>query len=89
MAYSPVEQGRILRHPEVSKVAARQQASPAQVVLAWVLRQDGVIAIPKSADPAHVRDNRAALELTLTKENPAALDRAFPPPAQPQPLEML
>jgi diketogulonate reductase-like aldo/keto reductase len=89
MAYSPIEQGRILRHPEVSRVAARHQASPAQVVLAWVLRQDGVIAIPKSGDPAHVRDNRAALDLTLTKEDLAALDRAFPPPAEPQPLEML
>jgi diketogulonate reductase-like aldo/keto reductase len=54
-----------------------------------VLRQDGIIAIPKAGTPAHVRENRAALDLRLTEHDLAALDRAFPPPTGPQPLEML
>ncbi len=89
MAYSPIEQGRMLRHPELRRVAERHGATPAQVGLAWLLRQDGVIAIPKASDPAHVRDNRAAADLRLDEQDLADLDRAFPPPRGPRPLEML
>lgn len=89
MAYSPVEQGRLLRHPELLKIATRYDATPAQVALAWVLRQDDVCAIPKAGTPAHVRENRAALELQLTPADLAELDRAFPPPTEKKPLEML
>ena len=89
MAYSPIEQGRMLRHPELRRVADRHGATPAQVGLAWLLRQDGVIAIPKASDPAHVRDNRAATDLRLDEQDLADLDRAFPPPRGPRPLEML
>jgi diketogulonate reductase-like aldo/keto reductase len=89
MAYSPIEQGRMLRHPALATVAARHGATPAQVGLAWVLRQDGVIAIPKAGRPDHVRENRAALDLRLTPEDLAVLDKAFPPPNGPRPLEVL
>jgi diketogulonate reductase-like aldo/keto reductase len=89
MAYSPIEQGRLLEHPALREVARRRGATPAQVALAWVLRRDGVIAIPKAASASHVDENRAALELRLDEEELAALDRAFPPPAEKQPLEML
>jgi diketogulonate reductase-like aldo/keto reductase len=89
MAYSPVEQGRLLGHSGVQRVAARHGATPAQVALAWVLRQDGVTAIPKAGTPAHVRENRAALDVRLTSEDLADLDRAFPPPTRKRPLEML
>ncbi len=89
MAYSPIEQGRMLRHPELRRVAERHGATPAQVGLAWLLRQDGVVAIPKASDPAHVRDNRAAADLRLDEQDLADLDRAFPPPRGPRPLEML
>jgi diketogulonate reductase-like aldo/keto reductase len=89
MAYSPIEQGRLLGHRELQGVAARHSATPAQVALAWVLRQDGVNAIPRAGTPAHVRENRAALDLRLTEQDLAALDRAFPPPTGPRPLEML
>ncbi|MBK3775774.1 aldo/keto reductase [Azospirillum brasilense] len=89
MAYSPIEQGRMLRHPELRRVADRHGATPAQVGLAWLLRQDGVIAIPKASDPAHVRDNRAATDLRLDEQDLADLDRSFPPPRGPRPLEML
>jgi diketogulonate reductase-like aldo/keto reductase len=89
MAYSPVEQGRLLAKRALKEVARRRGATPAQVALAWVLRQDGVIAIPKAAQAAHVRENRAALDLALAPDDLAALDAAFPPPRAKHPLEML
>jgi diketogulonate reductase-like aldo/keto reductase len=89
MAYSPIEQGRILEHSTLEAVAIRHSATPAQVALAWVLQQDGVIAIPKAGSARHVRENRGALEARLTKQDMAELDRAFPLPTEPRPLEML
>jgi diketogulonate reductase-like aldo/keto reductase len=89
MAYSPIEQGRLLGHRELKNVAARYNAKPAQIALAWVLRQDGVVAIPKAANVAHVRENHAALAIHLTREDLAALDRAFPAPTEAIPLAML
>lgn len=89
MAYSPIEQGRLLGHPQVAEVAARHQATSAQVTLAWLLRQGTVAAIPRSSKPEHTRENAQAGDVQLTEEDVAALDTAFPPPAGPQPLEML
>jgi diketogulonate reductase-like aldo/keto reductase len=89
MAYSPIEQGHLLHHPVLLGVAARHGATPAQIALAWVLRHKHVIAIPKAGTPAHVRENRAALDIQLTKQDLADLNRAFPPPSEPQSLEML
>ncbi|HET9982533.1 MAG TPA: aldo/keto reductase [Longimicrobiales bacterium] len=89
MAYSPIEQGRLLGHPELEAVAARHNATPAQIALAWVLRLDRIIAIPRAGRPEHVRENRAALAVRLTPQDLADLDRAFPPPTGPRPLEML
>jgi diketogulonate reductase-like aldo/keto reductase len=90
MAYSPIEQGRLLGHPSLTTIAARHSgATPAQVALAWVLRHDGVCAIPQSGRPAHVRENRGALDLRLTSDDLADLDRAFPPPTRKQSLSML
>jgi diketogulonate reductase-like aldo/keto reductase len=89
MAYSPIEQGRLLNHSALQSVAARHGATPAQVSLAWVLRRDRLIAIPKAAVLSHVRDNRAALDVTLTDQDVKALDRAFPAPTGPSALEML
>ena len=95
MAYSPLEssaqdQRRLLDNPQLKMIAARhgQNVSPAQIALAWLLRQDNVIVIPKAVDPAHVRANRAALDLVLTEQDMAALDQAFPPPQRDVPLEM-
>jgi diketogulonate reductase-like aldo/keto reductase len=89
MAYSPIEQRRLLGHPALKRVAARHNAKPAQVALAWLLRQDGVVAIPKAANVVHVRANRDALALRLTAQDLAALDRAFPAPTEATPLAML
>jgi diketogulonate reductase-like aldo/keto reductase len=89
MAYSPLDQGRLLGHRALREVAARHGASAAQVALAWLLRQDGMMVIPKATDPRHVRDNHAALDLALAAADLAALDRAFPPPKGPSALGML
>jgi diketogulonate reductase-like aldo/keto reductase len=88
MAYSPIEQGRMLGHTALAEVAERHGATPAQVALAWLLRQ-GVIVIPKATALTHVDENVGALGLALTAEDLAMLDRAFPPPRSPQPLDML
>jgi diketogulonate reductase-like aldo/keto reductase len=89
MAYSPIEQGRILRRPELRAIALRHEATPAQIALAWLLRHPDVMAIPKAATPQHVRENLGALEVTLTPEDLKELDRAFPPPTRKRSLEML
>jgi diketogulonate reductase-like aldo/keto reductase len=89
MAYSPVEQGKLIADAELRFLAADLGATPAQVALAWLLTQDNVIAIPKSGRVAHVRDNRAAAELALPAEAIAQLDRLFPRPSGRVPLEML
>lgn len=89
MAYSPVEQGRLTSHPALYKVAAQVGGTPAQVALAWTLRHDGLIAIPKASSIAHVRENRAAADIVLSDADLATLDAAFPRPAGRRPLEML
>jgi diketogulonate reductase-like aldo/keto reductase len=89
MAYSPLEQGRMLGNRGLQQVAERHNATPAQVALAWLLRQDGMIVIPKATRLEHVRENRGALDLRLTDDDLTALDRAFPPPKGKTPLGML
>jgi len=89
MAYSPVEQGRILRDRTLARIAERLDATPAQVALAWLLRQEDLLVIPKATSFAHVRDNRAALDFALTGTELAELDAVFPPPRRARPLEML
>jgi diketogulonate reductase-like aldo/keto reductase len=89
MAYSPIEQGRMLGHPALRRVAERHHATAAQVALAWVLRNDGVCAIPKSSRAEHVVANHAALELRLSKQDLADLDRAFARPTAKRALEVI
>jgi diketogulonate reductase-like aldo/keto reductase len=93
MAYSPLEsgsldQGRLLKNASLKAIAVRHGATPAQIALAWVLQHEGVIAIPKAVNPAHVRENRAALDMVLGAQDLAELDKAFPPPRGKLPLEM-
>jgi diketogulonate reductase-like aldo/keto reductase len=89
MAYSPIEQGRLLSHPTLQAIALDRGVTAAQVAIAWLLHQDNVIVIPKSSRIDHVEDNRAALDLKLSAVELTTLDQAFPTPSQPVPLEML
>jgi diketogulonate reductase-like aldo/keto reductase len=89
MAYSPIEQGRILRNAELVRIAKAYQATPAQVALAFLLEQQGVIAIPKSSSPERVEENAGAMTLDISEADWTELDRTFPPPRRKQPLDML
>jgi len=89
MAYSPIEQARLLRNRKLTQFAKQAGMSPAQAALAWVLAQDGVIAIPKTSARVRLRENFAALEHPLSAAQLAELDRLFPGPSAAQPLEML
>ncbi|BAB51799.1 aldo/keto reductase [Mesorhizobium japonicum] len=89
MAYSPVEQGALARNTGLDAVAARHNATAAQIALAWVMHQDGIIAIPKASSQEHVRQNFAALDIKLTPQDITDLDRAFPPPTRKRGLEMI
>lgn len=89
MAYSPIEQARLLRHPSLRALAARHGATPAQLALAWLLRRDQLIVIPKASTTVHLEENFAALECPLDESTLAELDRLFPPPRRATPLEML
>jgi diketogulonate reductase-like aldo/keto reductase len=89
MAYSPVEQARILGNPVLLDIAARHNASPVQIALVWILRVANICAIPRAGRPEHVLENRAALDIILDHDDLVALDAEFPPPLEYQPLEML
>jgi diketogulonate reductase-like aldo/keto reductase len=89
MAYSPLGRGGLLEHPLIRDIANRHDADPAQVALAAVLRQDGVIAIPKASSVDHVEANADALEIQFDLEDLERLDEAFPPPTRETPLDII
>ncbi|HMD63766.1 MAG TPA: aldo/keto reductase [Stellaceae bacterium] len=88
-AYTPLGTGGMLANAALGEIARRRGATPAQIALAWLLRQEGTIVIPKASRPEHVRENRGALDVSLTEEDLTALDRAFPPPRGQSSLGML
>ena len=89
MAYSPIEQARLLSNPRLVDFTKRHGMSPAQAALAWLMAKDDVIAIPKTGRRERVKENIGALDHDLTAEQLAELDRLFPPPKKATPLEML
>ena len=89
MAYSPVGQGDLTTDHRLQAIAERHGATPAQIALAFVMAQRGVIAIPKAVQPEHVRANRAAADIVLTDHDHSELDRLFPPPHRKVPLAMI
>jgi len=89
MAYSPIEQARLLRNAGLKAFALRHHLDPVQAALAWLLAKDDIIAIPKTSHRAHLRENHGALDLGLSATQLAELDQLFAPPAGPAPLEML
>ena len=89
MAYSPIEQARLVKNAALVDFAKRHGMTPAQAALAWLLAKDDVIVIPKASNPSHLEENLGALQIKLTAEQLGELDRAFPPPKGPSALEML
>jgi len=88
MAYSPLGQGPLLRKPALAALASKHGVTPAAIALAFVLRQPGVVTIPKAVNPEHVRANLKAIDVSLDAEDLKALDAAFPPPKRAAPLQM-
>ncbi len=89
IAYSPVEQGRILGDATLEKIAKRKNVTPAQIALAWVMRNKNIIAIPKASSADHVKENAKARDIKLDDTDVAKLDKAFPPPKHKMELEVL
>jgi diketogulonate reductase-like aldo/keto reductase len=89
MAYSPIEQARLLSHRGLAAFGKRHGMTAGQAALAWLLGQGDVIAIPKTSDPQRLRDNLAAAAFELDAAQRAELDALFPPPAGPSALEMI
>lgn len=89
MAYSPLDEGRLLRNPDLVHIAKAHQATPAQIALAFLKTRPGVISIPKTGSATRARENRDAMDIHLTAENLTALDNAFPPPKRKRSLEMI
>jgi diketogulonate reductase-like aldo/keto reductase len=87
MSYSPIDQGDLLSHPAVRGASERNDITPAQVALAWVLRQPLVCAIPKSGSIARVQENATAAAIRLSPQDLTELDLSFPPPIKARPLE--
>jgi diketogulonate reductase-like aldo/keto reductase len=88
MAYCPIGQGALAHSQALKAIASARGCTPAQVALAWVLRQPDVIAIPKAVQPAHLRDNLAAASMVLSDAELAQIDAAYPPPRRKQALAM-
>ncbi len=89
MAYSPVEQAKLISNARLVRFARELGATPAQVALAWLLAKDDVIVIPKAGSVAHVQENAKARDLRLTTDQLAQLDKLFPGPSRRMSLEML
>jgi diketogulonate reductase-like aldo/keto reductase len=89
MAYSPIEQAKLILNPKLVDFARHHGITPAQAGLAWLLAHDDVIVIPKTGRRDRLKENIAALDHPLTQAQLAELDRLFPPPIGPRPLEML
>ena len=89
MAYSPLGQGAILRHPALGTVAKKYSVSPAAIAVAWTMRHPHVVSIPKATNLTHVTENAKAADLVLDAEDLTTLDAAFPPPKRKGPLGML
>jgi len=89
MAYSPFDEGRLLRNRRLVSLASRIGVTPAQVALAWLIAQPDVATIPKANDPTHVHDNFKALDVKFSGDVRAEIDRIFPPPSRAAPLKMI
>ena len=89
MAYSPLEEGRLVLHRGLVEFAKNHGMTPAQVAIGWLLARDGVIAIPKTGSRKRLEENALAMKHPLTTAQLQELDALFPPPKGPSPLETI
>ena len=89
MAYSPIEQARLIGDRRLIDLARDLGHSPAQLALAWLLAREDTIALPKTGQGKHMRENAAAASIVLDCGQLGRLDALFAPPGGHVPLEML
>lgn len=89
MAYSPIEQSRLLSNEILARIAEKHNATASQIALAWILQNQHIIPIPKASTVEHVKDNFRSLEVQLTEEDNEMLDKVFPAPKRKVSLEMI
>ncbi|MFB5664294.1 aldo/keto reductase [Alteribacillus sp. HJP-4] len=94
MAYCPLAQGGRLRKqlmtdPAIEKIAAQHNASSMQIALAWTIRNNNVLAIPKAVQEKHVLENAEAASIELSEQEINMLDKAFPKPSAKPPLDII
>ena len=80
MAYTPLGEGRLRSHQTLAEIARRHDATPTQIMLAWIMHTSNIIAIPKTSHVAHVEENARSLDIVLTEEDLKEIDKAFPAP---------
>ena len=80
MAYTPLGEGRLRSHQTLAEIARRHDATPTQIMLAWIMRTSNIIAILKTSHVAHVEENARSLDIVLTEEDLKEIDKAFPAP---------
>ncbi len=78
-----------MQHPALNQLAAEKGVTVAQLLLAWVVSHNGVMAIPKAASVSHVKENAAALDIVLNEEDRAKMEKAFPAPGRKTPLDVV
>ena len=89
MDYSPIEQAQLIQDKRLLDFSRRHGMTPAQAALGWLLAKDDIVVIPKTSNPDRLRENVGALEHPLAPQQLAELERMFPAPSGPRPLEML
>ena len=70
-AYSPIAHGEALKNPAIAEMAARYGVSVAQLCIRYAI-QLGAVALPKTADPGHMREN-AAVDFEISEKDMDAL----------------
>lgn len=71
-AYSPIAHGEALKNPAITRMAEKYGVTPARLCIRYVL-QLGTVALPKTANPAHMRDN-SAVDFQISPEDMQTLE---------------
>ena len=89
MAYSPLEQGRLLKDQRLEDISKEAGMSVAELSIAWTMRSQDVVSIPKASSLKHVEQNINAWNVSLPNSILSALDKAFEPPMSKKGLDVL
>jgi len=94
IAYCPLAQGgslerNILRNETLNEIAKEHNVKPLQIALAWTIRENDVISIPKASSIDHVIENAKAAAIILSSEDIERLDKVFKKPSRKMSLDIV